>query len=412
MTRSSRGWTRLEFLTVGAVLLTALALLAPAAEQARGQARLTQCRERMHRLGLALFEYHGQHHVLPPGLVATIGATAPGSVDFVAKSPVCDYPALANASGLTLMLPFLEVHEPYDQYNRSVACCSAANATAVATPVPAFLCPNNLRSGPAQPWGYYMKPTGFAGPAGPAATDYVFATGGLGVLTPDSPFALNTGGRQLGIPPRFRNFGGAFHVNSGTKFEHIRDGLSYTALMGEAVSGLPLGLDADGHPIDGVAAGVAADQHRIVNNAWSQGYVSDRRGLGGFGAVFAASAFNAWADKHAQMVAPGDQHDLTPKGWKAIPPNEGGMRFARGNWMASSVPNFGLEFFTDTGVRAQDGTLQGWRSRHPGKTPLVFGDGSVRLIGDDIDSSILVALTSARDGKRFLGPRHLPELCE
>ena len=84
------------------------------------------------------------------------------------------------------------------------------------------------------------------------------------------------------------------------------------------------------------------------------------------------------------------------------------MRFARGNWMASSVPNFGLEFYTDTGVRAQDGTLQGWRSCHPGKTPLVFGDGSVRLIGDDIDPSILVALTSIRGGERV----PMPALCE
>jgi prepilin-type N-terminal cleavage/methylation domain-containing protein len=91
---SRRGFTLIELLVVIAIIAILIALLLPAVQQAREAARRTQCRNNMHQLGLALHNYHDTHTLFPP---AGIG--------------------YAQASLLTLILPFMDEMSIYNAYN-------------------------------------------------------------------------------------------------------------------------------------------------------------------------------------------------------------------------------------------------------------------------------------------------------
>ncbi len=68
-----RGFTLLEMLMVIAIIAVLIALLLPAIQQAREQARRTQCTNNMMQIGIALHNYQTCHNVLPPGCVNLTG---------------------------------------------------------------------------------------------------------------------------------------------------------------------------------------------------------------------------------------------------------------------------------------------------------------------------------------------------
>ncbi|MCP4507261.1 MAG: DUF1559 domain-containing protein, partial [Fuerstiella sp.] len=77
--RIIRGFTLLEMLMVIAIIAVLIALLLPAIQQAREQARRTQCTNNMVQLGIALHNYQTCHNVLPPGCVNLTGPVLEGN---------------------------------------------------------------------------------------------------------------------------------------------------------------------------------------------------------------------------------------------------------------------------------------------------------------------------------------------
>lgn len=76
------GFTLLELIVVIAVITILISLLLPAIQQAREGARVTQCRNKMMQIGVALHNYNLAHGVLPSGCVNPTGPVANHQVGY------------------------------------------------------------------------------------------------------------------------------------------------------------------------------------------------------------------------------------------------------------------------------------------------------------------------------------------
>ena len=67
--RRRRAFTLIELLIVVGIIAVLIALLLPAIQSAREQARRAQCINNLLQLGIAMGNYASTHSVLPPGVV-------------------------------------------------------------------------------------------------------------------------------------------------------------------------------------------------------------------------------------------------------------------------------------------------------------------------------------------------------
>ena len=96
--RMRRAFTLIELLVVIAIIAVLIALLLPAVQQAREAARVTQCRNNLKQLGLALHNYESLHRHFPAGSL---------------RSPQGWY----GHSWLAAILPFMEQGNLYKQFD-------------------------------------------------------------------------------------------------------------------------------------------------------------------------------------------------------------------------------------------------------------------------------------------------------
>lgn len=86
---SRRGFTFLELLSVVAVICVLVALLLPAVQAAREQARRLQCQNNLRQLGVALGQYQSVFRTLPSGAVTTavpvIPLNAPEGIGWIGQ---------------------------------------------------------------------------------------------------------------------------------------------------------------------------------------------------------------------------------------------------------------------------------------------------------------------------------------
>jgi prepilin-type N-terminal cleavage/methylation domain-containing protein len=410
--RKHLGFTLIELLVVIAIIGVLIALLLPAVQAAREAARRTQCKNNLKQLGLALHNYHDAFKVFPPGIIAASGAAVPdtgaGSCNYVAPTggAQCQFPFTAQASGLTMILPYVEERALYTAYNMSHACCNVSNATAVQGVVKTYLCPSNPRGEIPIVWSYYIRPGVWNGGEGAAPTDYVFSLGGVSMLTCASPYQLTTNAQSLLWPGAYKPAAGAFNVNSNVSLRTIRDGSSNTILAGESYGGDQQKAGTAGSasipPADGITRMTAVAQGYSCDAPWSMGYVGQfGDGTGGYASVFGAAAMDAWYNSQNRLTDPGIQPCTggSTNCWTPRPINEAKNRYTRVTGMGSSLPA-AIGYSPSIPPPRLPGSIsvQGFRSNHTGMAQFVYGDGSVRQLSENTDAKILVGVASVLAG--------------
>lgn len=118
------GFTLIELLVVIAIIAVLIALLLPAIQQAREAARLSQCKNNLKQLGIALHDYHATHNVFPPAGIVS--------------STITDNRFAWGA----MILPQLDQSALYSQLDFSIYnTASVGNRQAIGTVLAAFRCP-------------------------------------------------------------------------------------------------------------------------------------------------------------------------------------------------------------------------------------------------------------------------------
>ncbi len=193
----ARGFTIVELLVVIAIIAILVAMLLPAIQSAREAARLTQCKNNLRQLGLALQSHDSAHGYFPSGVVASDDNFQNGM-----------------HSGFVFLLPFVEEHALFASYDPSQPWTSDSNLAVGATRLGVLACPSSSTEVPQQ------------GSISAAATDYAFSKGPLAYLC-NQPAG-----------------GGMFDVNSRVRSVHLKDGTSKTFALGEAASNARLAAKA------------------------------------------------------------------------------------------------------------------------------------------------------------------------
>jgi len=261
--RRRSAFTLIELLVVIAIIAVLVALLLPAVQQAREAARRSQCKNNLKQLGLGLHNYHDSHGLFPPESIAK-GCCKGGTRQ--TTDPIL------NASGWTMLLPYLDQAPLYNQYNHNSAACSyispgttgsltgdpitSGNAAVVRTPISVFTCPSDAasRQGRYLPAGgsYYGIAAGST--QGGYKTNYDFSTYSSTIDTCNSWAKQAVETRRL------------FSDNSNSSIKHITDGSSNTVAVCETM----------------------CDQHNGIGVAW--GY----RGWTMVGLDLAVRGINVW----------------------------------------------------------------------------------------------------------------------
>ena len=123
-------FTLVELLVVITIVAVLVALLLPAIQSARASAQRLQCANNLRQIGIGLNAYHAAHGSFPPGGVEWRGVANPQA---------------RQLAWSAFLLPFLEEQAVYDRLDLTTAFDSPANASAAATVLSVYVCPNSRR---------------------------------------------------------------------------------------------------------------------------------------------------------------------------------------------------------------------------------------------------------------------------
>lgn len=339
--RQSRGFTLIELLVVIAIIGVLIALLLPAVQQAREAARRAQCKNNLKQIGLAMHNYLETHNTLPPGYINS-GFLSPGAAAQYGQKNVL------NHTGWTMILPFLDQGNLYNQFNFNSA-SNNAHGSALLLPIAGdytqnlpptqqllqvLLCPSDPNvvlttfddPGTWAPhlWMHKAAPTSYMLSSG-GEREWVSLYSDYSSLSSTWPTVLPNG--------KSVNSVGAFGEDGAAKIRDFTDGTSNSILVGESKLNKLWGLH---HPI------------------WGQG-----RHASTFGALTPDSDPNSMNNCYQKINKTYKKCDGGPD---------------------QAYPNaFGSE--------------------HVGGCQFLLGDGSVRFISENIDFSTLCLIAYIKDGQ-------------
>jgi len=343
----NRGFTLIELLVVIAIIAVLIGLLIPAVQKVRESAARASCGNNLKQIGLALHQYHDSNTRLPPAKVNS-GSYSSTSANYYPNQPYAVY----NHTGFTLLLPYIEQGNLYQQYNFNLPASNScwqvpantlanyptgvtgsSNATVVATSIPTYTCPSDTVPAPTDT---ILSPTtavgGYYGPYAStgAHSNYLFSCGTADDYGPIYQ-PTNTGA-------------GMFGLNGAAKFTDVRDGLSNTLMVGES-------------------------KQRGAPNCSSCG---PRWGSG----------------THTSVTGIAIASDV----WTAI------------NYPSCSDAALGGCGSAPTGLQMQQQYAWVFGSWHPGGANFVYGDGSVHFLPNSLPVATLAALATIGGGETVTPP--------
>ena len=227
--RRKRGFTLIELLVVIAIIAVLVSLLLPAVQQAREAARRSQCKNNLKQIGLALMNYESTYKVFPMEKI-TFGAV--------------------SQTWTLMVLPQMDQQNLYNNFNFNIMWSDPANYAVTQTNLPTWVCPSapgiDGRTSPNTPGNpNNQNPAGYPYPSpGYGLADYMALSGARASiwlsqnpplpLPPISALSVNNVSAVPGPISQSENrWPCAMHSTQETRVSQITDGMSNTLMLGE-----------------------------------------------------------------------------------------------------------------------------------------------------------------------------------
>lgn len=357
--RMRRGFTLIELLVVIAIIAVLVALLLPAVQQAREAARRSQCKNNLKQLGLAIMNYESTFTVLP---MTNAQNYLPNTQGFSPQARILPY---LDQGGLQDLLDFTQ-HAFIGPFNALVP--NPAFAQAFSMQVDVLLCPSD--PAPVQNVG--------AGGAVYAGTNYMVSFGS---------------GKGTNYDLRWPT-DGVVYENSSVRMSGVTDGASNTVFMSEAVRSV--GADVT------LPAGVLPPfpyQMTLNGSSGVSATLLATQGLQGTGGGWTNGPSGAIENPNLESIWP------QKTSWRGAA--SAALRGRGTSWAHSGAISTLTNGYNPPNSRIPDVVTHftgffGPRSWHTGGAHALFGDGTVRLLSDSVDTALHRALHS-RNGDELLG---------